>query len=90
MKVDIPKKLPEPAGCEKCSHTGYSGRIAITEIIDLDYEIRDMILKEESSNNILLAARKKGLITMREDGILKVLQGLTTLEEVFRVTSITS
>ena len=88
LKIKIPDKLPQPAGCDKCSHTGYSGRIAIHEIINLDYEIRDMILKEESSNNILLAARRKGLLTMREDGILKVLEGITTLEEVFRVTGI--
>ena len=88
LKIEIPDKLPRPVGCDKCSHTGYSGRIAIHEIIDIDYEIRDMILKEESSNNILLAARRKGLITMREDGILKVLEGITTLEEVTRVTGI--
>lgn len=88
FKIEIPKKLPAPAGCDKCSHTGYKGRIAICEIISLDYEIRDMILKEESSNTILLALRRKGLITMREDGILKVLKGLTSIEEVFRVTSV--
>ncbi|MBU1445784.1 GspE/PulE family protein [Patescibacteria group bacterium] len=88
LKIDIPEKLPFPAGCDKCSHTGYSGRILIIEMITLDYEIRDMILKEQSSNSILLAARRKGLITMREDGILKVLQGITTIEEVFRVTSV--
>jgi len=88
LKIEIPKKLPFPVGCEKCSNTGYSGRILIIEMITLDYEIRDMILKEQSSNSILLAARRKGLITMREDGILKVLQGLTTIEEIFRVTNI--
>ncbi|MCD6109393.1 type II/IV secretion system protein [bacterium] len=90
LKIEIPDKLPQPAGCDKCSHTGYSGRIAIHEIINMDYEIRDMILKEESSNNILLAVRRKGFITMREDGILKVLEGVTTLEEVFRVTGISN
>lgn len=89
LKVEIPKELPEPVGCEKCSKTGYSGRIGIYEIISLDFEIRDMILKAESSNNILLAARRKGLLTLREDGILKVIQGITTLEEVFRVTNVT-
>jgi type IV pilus assembly protein PilB len=88
LEITIPEKLPFPAGCDKCSHTGYSGRLAISEIITLDYEIRDMILKEQSSNNILLAARRKGLISMREDGILKVLKGQTTLEEVYRVTNI--
>ncbi len=88
LAMEIPKKLPFPIGCEKCSHTGYKGRILVTEMITLDYEIRDMILKEQSSNSILLAARRKGLISMREDGILKVLKGLTTIEEVFRVTSV--
>ncbi|MBN1494988.1 type II/IV secretion system protein [Candidatus Peregrinibacteria bacterium] len=87
-QIEIPDKLPFPAGCDKCSHTGYKGRIAVSEIITLDYEIRDMILKGQSSNNILLAARRKGLISMREDGILKVLKGLTTIEEVYRVTSL--
>jgi type IV pilus assembly protein PilB len=88
LEIEVPGKLPYPVGCDQCSHTGYKGRIAICEIITLDYEIRDMILKEESSNSILLALRRKGFISMREDGILKVLKGLTTLEEVFRVTSV--
>ncbi|MFC1656221.1 GspE/PulE family protein [Patescibacteria group bacterium] len=88
LAAEIPKKLPFPVGCDQCSHTGYKGRILVTEMITLDYEIRDMILKEQSSNSILLAARRKGLISMREDGILKVLKGLTTIEEVFRVTSV--
>jgi len=88
VEIQIPEKLPFPAGCDKCSHTGYKGRVTISEIITMDYEIRDMILKEQSSNNILLAARRKGLISMREDGILKVLKGQTTVEEVFRVTTI--
>ncbi len=88
LAVEIPKELPEVVGCEKCSQTGYSGRIALVEMLNLDFEIRDMILKEESSNNILLAARRKGLISLREDGILKVLKGITTIEEVYRVTNI--
>jgi len=88
LKIEIPKELPEVVGCEKCSKTGYSGRIALIEMITLDFEIRDMILKEESSNNILLAARRKGLLTLREDGIIKVLKGITTLEEVYRVTNV--
>ncbi|MFC1810512.1 GspE/PulE family protein [Patescibacteria group bacterium] len=88
FKIEIPKELPEVVGCDKCSHTGYKDRIALIEMIILDFEIRDLILKEESSNNILLAARRKGLLTLREDGVLKVLKGLTTLEEVYRVTNI--
>ncbi len=88
LKIEIPKELPEVVGCEECSNTGYKGRIALVEMLDLDFEIRDMILKEESSNTILLAARRKGLISLREDGIMKVLRGITTLEEVYRVTNI--
>lgn len=88
LEVEIPKKLPYAAGCDQCSHTGYKGRLAISEIITVDYEIRDLILKEQSSNTILLALRRKGFISMREDGVLKVLKGLSSLEEVFRVTSV--
>ena len=88
LKLVIPKELPEVVGCEKCSHTGYSGRISIAEILKMDFEIRELILKEASSNDILLAIRKKGFLSLREDGMVKVVQGFTTLEEVYRVTNI--
>lgn len=88
LKLVLPKELPEPVGCDKCSHTGYKGRISIAEILKMDFEIRELILKEASSNDILLAIRKKGFLSIREDGMVKVVQGLTTLEEVYRVTNI--
>ncbi|MFC1599922.1 GspE/PulE family protein [Patescibacteria group bacterium] len=88
LKLVMPKELPEIVGCEKCSHTGYSGRISIAEILKMDFEIRELILKEASSNDILLAIRKKGFLSLREDGMVKVVQGHTTLEEVYRVTNI--
>lgn len=88
LKLVMPKELPEPVGCEKCSHTGYSGRISIAEILKMDFEIRELILKEASSNEILLAIRKKGFLSLREDGMVKVVQGLTTMEEIYRVTNI--
>jgi len=88
LKLVMPKELPEVVGCEKCSHTGYSGRVSIAEILRMDFEIRELILKEASSNDILLAIRKKGFLSLREDGMVKVVQGLTTLEEVYRVTNI--
>lgn len=88
LKLVMPKELPETVGCEKCSHTGYSGRISIAEILRMDFEIRDLILKEASSNDVLLAIRKKGFLSLREDGMIKVVQGHTTLEEVYRVTNI--
>lgn len=88
LKLVLPKELPETVGCEKCSHTGYAGRISIAEILRMDFEIRELILKEASSNDILLAIRKKGFLSLREDGMVKVVQGHTTLEEVYRVTNI--
>lgn len=88
IEINIPSELPQPVGCSKCSHTGYKGRLVIVEMINLDYEMRDLILEEASSMKLIEAARKKGMITMREDGVLKVLRGMTTLDEVFRVTNI--
>ncbi len=84
----VPTLLPRAVGCDICSHTGYKGRICVVEILELDFEMRDLILNKMSSTKMLEAARRKGMLTMREDGILKVLKGLTTLEEVHRVTAI--
>jgi type IV pilus assembly protein PilB len=88
LQFDIPETLPSAVGCEKCSHTGYKGRIVICEMFSLDFELKDLILKKESSIKLIEAARRKGMITMREDGLIKVIQGETTLDEVFRVTNI--
>lgn len=87
VTVEIPEQLPKVVGCEKCSHTGYKGRSVICEILRVDNEIKDMILNKESSVKIIESARKKGMITMREDGILKVIAGVTTLDEVYRATN---
>ncbi len=84
----VPEELPRAAGCDICSHTGYKGRICAVEILNIDFEMRDLILNKMSSTKMIEAARRKGMLTMREDGILKVLKGLTTLEEVHRVTAI--
>lgn len=84
----IPDKLPKGAGCDKCSHTGYHGRMQITEILNIDFQVRDLILHEESQIKFIELARRKGMLTMREDGVLKVLNSLTTLEEVHRVASV--
>ncbi len=86
--VEIPKELPKINGCEQCSHTGYMGRLVIAEVITINSEIKDLILNKASSIKMIMAARKEGMITLREDGFLKVAQGLTTIEEVYRVTNI--
>jgi len=73
-------------GCEKCSHTGYWGRSGIFEFLELTDNIQRLILEKKESHIIKEAARKNGMRTLREDGWMKVIQGVTTVSEVLRVT----
>jgi type IV pilus assembly protein PilB len=88
--VDVPAKIPKIKGCSTCSNTGYQGRLVVAEVITVSSEIRELILAEASIVDLIAAARKEGIVTMREDGFIKVAQGLTTLEEVYRVTNVSS
>ncbi|HBR14597.1 MAG TPA: type II secretion system protein GspE [Candidatus Omnitrophica bacterium] len=74
-------------GCELCHKTGYKGRVGITEIFVLSSQIKDLILSRAGEFKIKETARKEGMKTMREDGLMKALEGLTSLEEVLRVTA---
>jgi general secretion pathway protein E len=74
------------AGCDQCFHTGYRGRIGIFEIMLLDPKLKALIQRTHDSFQIKEEALKLGLITLRRDGIEKVLRGITTVEEVVRVT----
>jgi type IV pilus assembly protein PilB len=85
IPTDI-KVLYRSKGCSKCNFIGYSGRIGIFEIFTMTSNMEKVILGDISSSEILEAARKDGMITMQEDGILKALDGLTSLEEIIRVT----
>ncbi len=85
---NIPTELPTVVGCDICSHTGYKGRLAIHEMLDVDFELKDLILNKASTTKMIESMRRKGVLTMREDGTLKVLKGMTTLEEVHRVTAV--
>jgi general secretion pathway protein E len=73
-------------GCENCFHTGYRGRSAIFEIMVLNEELRSLILKSYDSNVIKKRAQKMNMISLRQDGIHRLLSGVTTIEEIFRVT----
>jgi general secretion pathway protein E len=79
-------KIHEVRGCEKCSNTGYLGRTGIYEFLKISEEIQKLILEKKDSNIIKEAARKKGMRTLREEGWLKVIQGVTTVSEILRVT----
>ncbi len=74
------------AGCDQCFHTGYRGRIGIYEIMLMGYKLKTMIQRTYDSFQIKQEALKLGLVTLRRDGIEKVLRGITTIEEVVRVT----
>ncbi len=84
-KDNQPIKLTKGKGCKECDNTGYLGRIAIFEVLKVSSTINKMILKEVNSKEIEAQAKKEGLITMKQDGYLKVLDGITTIEEIIRV-----
>jgi len=73
-------------GCSLCNSTGYKGRLAICEIMILDDEMREMIMNHASTNLLRNAARKRGMRTLREVGLLAIYEGLTTIEEVVKHT----
>ncbi len=90
LKELLPKhngQFYKPKGCDKCLKTGYKGRVAISEMIVLTNKIKELILISASEADIKNAARSQGMKTMREDAVVKAAQGLTTLEEVIRVTA---
>ena len=74
-------------GCDKCLNTGYKGRVGITEILVLSSKIKELILASASEADIKKTARSQGMTTMREDAVIKASLGLTTLEEVVRLTA---
>jgi len=78
------------AGCKICHLTGYSGRIGVFEVLEVTKAIRDLITKRADADVILQKAIEEGMTTMLDDGLEKVLKGLTTIEEVLRVTKIQS
>ena len=80
--------LLEAVGCSKCGQTGYIGRTAIFEIIEITNELKDLIIARASNREIFEKAQEQGMESLRENGIRKAAIGLTTLEEILRVTSL--
>jgi type II secretory ATPase GspE/PulE/Tfp pilus assembly ATPase PilB-like protein len=78
-------KIASAKGCEHCNFTGYKGRIGIFEAMIIDDEMQDFILTSPSSSALQKLAVKKGMTTMKQDGLIKVLEGITTMDEVKRV-----
>lgn len=85
-KLDTLKtKVWVPGGCAKCQQTGYKGRTGIFEILKMTDEIKELITKKANAEQVRVAATQSGMKTMIEDGIVKVLDGITSFDEVFRV-----
>jgi type IV pilus assembly protein PilB len=93
IKKGLPFKLEskkdvfifEPKGCKKCGNEGYSGRIGVFEVLKITKTISEIITSDPSEAKIFEEAKKQGMITMEQDGVLKVLEGITSMEEVLRV-----
>ncbi len=85
--IEVPKDfyIYEPGQCKKCDTKGFSGRLGIFEVLAMTDQLEEMILQKTSESAIFQQARNQGMITMKQDGILKVLEGKTTIEEVLRV-----
>src|SRR6266498_2000200 len=79
-------QVMKPVGCERCRQTGYKGRMGIFEIFGIDDEVRHMINKRSATLLLRQRARELGMRTLREDGVRKVLAGLTSAEEVISIT----
>jgi len=85
LKIPKPLALFSSQGCIKCNRTGFTGRIALFEVLSMTDSLADVILRDPSEVNIKKEAEKQGMVTMKQDGILKALAGITTIEEVLRV-----
>jgi len=85
IKIPKPLFIYQAVGCKKCNHTGYGGRIGLFEVLKMTDKLREIILREPSELKISEETKRQGMLTMKQDGILKVLEGVTSVEEVLRV-----
>ena len=79
-------KLFRGRGCERCSNTGYKGRVALYEVLEIEDEMREMILSGASAFELRQKAIQNGMMTLRGSGLQKIRDGLTSIEEVARET----
>lgn len=85
VKEKKPIYVFSPVGCKKCNNTGYVGRTGVYEILEMTDSLARLILKDPSETKIAKEAKKQGMITMKQDGIQKILAGITSVEEVLRI-----
>ena len=88
LTKDVAGPIFRAKGCEKCLETGYRGRSGIYEFLRMTESIKGLVLQTSDANQISKAARAEGMVSLREDGIQKVIEGKTTISEVLRVTQV--
>jgi type II secretory ATPase GspE/PulE/Tfp pilus assembly ATPase PilB-like protein len=87
-KPNFPEKFYGPSGCEECNFTGFKGRIGVFEALTVIKEIQETIENNPSERELQKVAYKKGFRNMAQDGVLKIISGITTFEEVKRVINL--
>jgi len=76
----------KPVGCDRCNNTGYKGRVGLYEVMEVTEELRELVLVGASALELRRKAREEGMLTLRESGLCKVKDGMTSIEEVVRET----
>jgi type IV pilus assembly protein PilB len=87
MRIGGDIEAYEPIGCGRCNQSGYRGRVGVFSVMQMSERIKDMVVGQAPEAEVAAIARQEGMLTLREDGIAKVRAGLTSLEEVIRVTA---
>jgi type IV pilus assembly protein PilB len=87
FRVGAEVEAYEPVGCARCNQSGYRGRVGIFSVMRLSERIKQMAVAGAPEQEVGMIARQEGMLTLREDGVGKVRGGLTSLEEVIRVTT---
>jgi type IV pilus assembly protein PilB len=87
LSIDSDVAACEPVGCTRCANTGYSGRLGVYSVMGIEDRLKEMIVGQASEGELAIAARQGGMQTLREDGASKVRDGLTSFEEILRVTA---
>lgn len=87
LSYNRPYSIYKSKGCDTCNKKGYLGRVGIFEIMKMTFELEQIILSQPSQEKLLAEAKRQGMITLQQDGIIKVLEGAVSLEEVLSITT---
>jgi len=87
FRVGADLEAYEPVGCGRCNQSGYRGRIGLFSVMEMTEELKELTVEGAGEAAITATAREQGMLTLREDGLLKVRAGITSVAEVARVAS---